>query len=83
MKKLLMGLLALVLTLGVMTEIKADVKPIFSENPFGLPHVHDGTPRNTPHNPVIGWINGKLYYICSGTASGMCTLFENSTHPQP
>jgi len=85
MKKILIGFIALVLTLGVITEIKADVKPIFNENPFGLPHVHAGIDRKSLHNPVIGWINGHLGYICSGNGSAFlgCTFFENYPEYQP
>lgn len=46
-------------------------------NPFGLPHIHASIPRNSVHNPVIGWRNGGYAHICSGNAHTYmeCTLF--------
>ena len=56
MKKLLIGFIALVITLGVMTEIKAQEPktPIIGENPFGGPKWHEGVDQNTPHPALRG-----------------------------
>lgn len=97
MKKLLIGLIAFALTLGVACKkdemsdpVALKVKngkmyadPIIGTNPFGWEHVHAGTPRNSVHNPVIGYRNGGMGFICSGNYTTLreCTFFENSPNP--